>query len=309
MVLVTTLGEQEGHCLTEAVDALLDVTHEEEVFPTTGHGGEQRVLSRVGVLILVHHNIRKAAGQFARQQGGCFGSGIDQQTQGFMLQIVVIQQFILPLEGGKAGGILPHQPTQGIHQRRHSRQILTALLLGAVHKGTAQSHHLLTVVTQTLYLFGDGLLHGILGGHFRQTLKGESAQGGLQLRVGGGRQPLTQVRNLAEFPLQVVSVGHDVVVSAQGARLFPQVDSVLQQHIDMVENRLHPLRLFQRLDRRIGVNLLLQPTLGIGLSLHKGIGVLDGFAQGGIVAAAVELLRQRHKGRITAAVVFLQYLL
>ena len=57
------------HGLPEAVDALLDIPHKEQVRFFPRHRAENHVLRLVGILVLVHHDLIKPRGQLLRLRG------------------------------------------------------------------------------------------------------------------------------------------------------------------------------------------------------------------------------------------------
>ena len=123
-----------------------------------------------------------------------------------MLQIVVIQQFLLPLEGDVAIGKLTHQPAQSIHQRRHLCQIGAAFRLGAAEHIRTTGHRLFRRIPQGFDLFlglGESL---ILRADGSQTAKGKAAHLALHCIIGGGGQKLTQTGELLRLAQQRVHV-------------------------------------------------------------------------------------------------------
>ena len=90
---------------TEAIDRLLHVSDKEEIFFVAGNCPKDCVLHAVGILILVDHDFGIMLRHFPRRSRRQT-AGMGQQTQGFMLQIVIVQhmplQFALPVPFRKA---------------------------------------------------------------------------------------------------------------------------------------------------------------------------------------------------------------
>ena len=106
-------------CLPEAVDALFQVAHKEEVVPRRGgKAAVKRILQGVRVLIFVHHH-RGVVLPDVLAQGGRRALRGAQQPQGKVLKIAEFQQLALPLSGREPDIEVPHgskqrpQPGQG----------------------------------------------------------------------------------------------------------------------------------------------------------------------------------------------------
>ena len=106
-------------CLPEAVDALLQVAHKEEVVPRRGgKTAVKGVLQSIRVLIFVHHHGGVVLPDVLAQ-GSWLSLRGAQQTQGKVLKIAEFQQLALPFSGREPGIEVPHggkqrpQPGQG----------------------------------------------------------------------------------------------------------------------------------------------------------------------------------------------------
>ena len=90
---------------TEAINRLLHVSDKEKIFFVAGNCPKDCVLHAVGILILVDHDFGIVLRHFPRRSRRQT-AGMGQQTQGFMLQIVIVQhmplQFALPVPFRKA---------------------------------------------------------------------------------------------------------------------------------------------------------------------------------------------------------------
>ena len=107
------LPEDGGVGLPEAVDALLEVTHEEEVVPCRAcEAAVKGILQGVGVLIFVHHDGSIALSDALAQLGG-LAVLVPQEAKGQMLEVAEFQQPALPLPGRKAGVEVPHGGKKG----------------------------------------------------------------------------------------------------------------------------------------------------------------------------------------------------
>ena len=111
--------EDAGVGLTEAVDALLQVAHKEQVIPRRGSkAAVNGILQSVRVLIFVHHHGGIAVPD-ALAQRGAHAIRCAQQPQGLMLKIAEFQQLALLFLCREAGIKIPHggkhrpQPGQG----------------------------------------------------------------------------------------------------------------------------------------------------------------------------------------------------
>ena len=106
-------------CLPEAVDALLQIAHKEEVISRRGgKAAVKGILQGVRVLIFVHHHGGVVLPDVLAQGGGRALRGA-QQTQGKVFKIAEFQQLALPFSGCEPGIEVPHsgkqrpQPGQG----------------------------------------------------------------------------------------------------------------------------------------------------------------------------------------------------
>ena len=107
------MPEDAGVGLTEAVDALLQIAHEEQIIPAGGgKAGIKGVLQGVRVLILVHHHGGVILPDALAQRGG-LAVRVPQQAESLMLKITELQQLPLLLFGGEAGIKIPHRRKQG----------------------------------------------------------------------------------------------------------------------------------------------------------------------------------------------------
>src|SRR5699024_6641461 len=101
------LQKQLRSCLTETIDALLDIAHHENIISAVlkaGDAGEKHFLNVIAVLILVNHNLGKARRQLLRRLGAQKASVLllpDEDLQSKMLQIRKIQKVLLPLLRGE----------------------------------------------------------------------------------------------------------------------------------------------------------------------------------------------------------------
>ena len=107
------LPEDGGVGLPEAVDALLEVAHEEEVVPCRAcEAAVKGILQCIGVLIFVHHDGSIALSDALAQLGGV-AVLVPQKAEGQMLEVAEFQQPALPLPGRKAGVEVPHSGKKG----------------------------------------------------------------------------------------------------------------------------------------------------------------------------------------------------
>ena len=120
--------------LAEAVDALFQVAHQEQIAPVRGGKAlVQGVLQGVGVLVFVHHH-RAVARPYPRAEGGGRAVGAAQQPEGQVLEVAEFQQLALFLLGGKAAVKVPHRPEQGRQPRGGQGPVLLGLCLAAGDK-------------------------------------------------------------------------------------------------------------------------------------------------------------------------------
>ena len=91
----------------KTVDGLLDVPHQKQLVPATGHRVKNRVLHLIGVLILVHHHLVVSRAP----QRGQFRAGavLHQQPHRHVLQIGKVQHAPAVLLGPIGGGEVLHQ--------------------------------------------------------------------------------------------------------------------------------------------------------------------------------------------------------
>ena len=110
---VQLFPEDAGVGLPEAVDALLQVAHEEQIVPCWGgKAAVNGVLQSVGVLVFVHHHGGVVLPDAPAQLGGGAVRPA-QQPQGKMFKIAEFQQLALFFPGRKPGVEVPH----GVEQR------------------------------------------------------------------------------------------------------------------------------------------------------------------------------------------------
>ena len=96
----TVFGQEDGRVgQAEAVNALLDVAHHEQVGFISGQRAEDRVLHRVRVLILVHRDLGKALGQGFREPGRL--APVIQQAHREVLEVIEVRRIARALGGGK----------------------------------------------------------------------------------------------------------------------------------------------------------------------------------------------------------------
>ena len=123
--------EDGGVGLAEAVDALLQVPHQEKVAAVRGgQAGVKGVLQGVGVLVFVHHH-RAVARPYPLAEGRGRAVGPPQQPEGQVLEVAELQQLALPLAGGKAGVEVPHRPEQSRQPRGGQGPVLFGLRFAA----------------------------------------------------------------------------------------------------------------------------------------------------------------------------------
>ena len=104
--------EDAGVCLPEAVDALLQISHQEEVVPRRGcKAPVQGILQGVGVLIFIHHHGGIVLPDDPAQRGGG-AVRVTEQAEGLMLKVTELQQFPVPLFGREPGIEIPHRRKQ-----------------------------------------------------------------------------------------------------------------------------------------------------------------------------------------------------
>ena len=184
-IVIAAGGENGGHCLPEAIDALFDISYHEQVAFLPGKRPEQRVLRGIGVLVFIHHDLGKTAGKLLSQRGGTAAFAVQQQAQAFVLQIIIVQQFFLPLAAGKFLGIAGHKPAQRVHDRRHGGQIRPALRLAAAEKLFGPFQLFLYAVPQCLDLLFVLDHGGVLAAYRRQPGQRGGTYGLLQGIIAG----------------------------------------------------------------------------------------------------------------------------
>ena len=110
--MVQLFAEDAGVGLSEAIDALLQVAHEEEIIPGRRRQAPiQGVLQGVGVLIFVHHDGGVVLPDGLAQRGGG-PVRTAQEPQSLMLEVAEFQQLPLLLFGREAGVEVPHRREQ-----------------------------------------------------------------------------------------------------------------------------------------------------------------------------------------------------
>ena len=104
--------EDAGVCLPEAVDALLQISHQKEVVPCRGcKAPVQGILQGVGVLIFIHHHGGVVLPDDPAQRSGG-AVRVTEQTEGLMLKVAELQQLPVPLFGREPGIEIPHRREQ-----------------------------------------------------------------------------------------------------------------------------------------------------------------------------------------------------
>ena len=111
------------------IDALLDISNGEKVFPFTGNGVKNTVLHLVGVLVFIHHDLHIFPGNLLRQLRRR-SRRVCQQFHGVMLLVGKIRHIPPHLFLLKALGKVRRQVHQGQHGRSHGPQVLQMLCLG-----------------------------------------------------------------------------------------------------------------------------------------------------------------------------------
>ena len=120
------LQKDGGVCQAEAVDALLDVAHRENILPIPGHCPENGVLHFVGVLVLIHQDLLIPLGHLPPQLRG--GAVLPhQQPQRQMLLVGEVRRVEPKLFCLISPGKLACQPQQSFHSGRHGPQVLHGL--------------------------------------------------------------------------------------------------------------------------------------------------------------------------------------
>ncbi len=103
--------KQAGVSQAEAVDRLLYIAYQKELFPTVGNSLENGLLYPAGILVFVHADFGKAVGKTFRQGTGA--PVLLQQLQGKMLQVAEIQKAPPPFLPAVGPGKALYQTKQG----------------------------------------------------------------------------------------------------------------------------------------------------------------------------------------------------
>ena len=111
--------KQLGHCLAEAIDALLDITDQKEVFRIARERPENHILGLIGVLIFVHHDLFETLRQLQslRRPLRPLSRILYQQAQRPMLQIPEIRRLFLGLFLIQPRAVCTHNLEKLLHQR------------------------------------------------------------------------------------------------------------------------------------------------------------------------------------------------
>ena len=181
------MPEDAGVGLAEAVDALLQIAHEEQIIPAGGgKAGVKGVLQGVRVLILVHHHGGVILPDALAQRGG-LAVRVPQQAESLMLKITEFQQLPLLLFGGEAGIKIPHRRKQG----PEPGQGFFPVRLGLFH---AAGDKAADGLKQVRRLTGAGLNGGLVGAFQARRLLHAQDRGGEPIVKGrplpGPGQPL-----------------------------------------------------------------------------------------------------------------------
>ena len=139
-ILLLFLLKHRGVCLTEAVNALLQVPHQKQLAAVPRQAAIQRILQTVGILVFIHHHGPVAPGNLSRQRSGAVS--IPQQLQGQMLQVCEIQQLVLPAGLPEAAVKLRHRIGQCPHQRGGGLPVFLILLPGGQAAALQILHYL-----------------------------------------------------------------------------------------------------------------------------------------------------------------------
>ena len=187
----------------EAVDRLVRIAHHGEVATVTGDGAQQRDLARVGVLVLVHEDVRVARPQLvavrlclddrAPDQVGVVGGAEVVEHRQVLLEEQPgrdqLGQVVLDAERAQAGGVEPLLARPGEHRLHLAHEAAgagrPAQLLGP--------HHRLGVVAEQLAQHHVGLRRreqpdGSLVELGRGVLADQCVGEGVERRARGGRR-------------------------------------------------------------------------------------------------------------------------
>ena len=161
-------NEYRGFRLAEAIDALLDVPHKEQVGGIRfGKRIINGVLQRIGVLVFIHQH-RRIPGRDGITQRGAVAVGILKQLQGQVFVVGVVQQLFRHLGVKVTAGKVADRPGQCRHQRRSGDPVGEILLAGTEQKFGFQMVDL---------LFGPGpQLAGCKGGGICLLAAGDPSQ-------------------------------------------------------------------------------------------------------------------------------------
>ena len=295
-----------GACLTEAVNALLDIAHHKAARPACRQRSENLLLQKAGVLIFVQHDLGIAASQRLCQ---CRRRSVRlyQQRQGIVLQIAVIQSSALPLGSNIAGVKFQHQLPQPFHQRRKRRLVGTVLrCVHQVNIGFQLPYHNHRRPAQLPDLF--------LGCKVDPFFTGEIRKARLQNPLGLGIPVV--LRNALHQALQ-----HGKVVPQQRADDIPQqlvlascqkrpafsdeIDGMLQGLRGGKPQHVAPRRFLQR-RFGVGFNVLLRPAAVKGVVAQKVVKLQKRLRHPIVAAAAGKQLHEPHEVRIAFFVLLVQ---
>ena len=300
------------HRLAKAVDALFDIAHHKQVLLIPRDRAEQRILRGVGVLIFVHQHLFKLLCQLLCQRGAAHGAvflPVEQQPQRQMLQIVEIY----PMLGGfflfVCVAELPHQRAQRRHRLAQHGNILAAFGFAAAKQRGQRGQLLFYLVAQPGHPLFEQLVR-ILA-QAAQPVEGELLQ-----HIDGVIPVVLGIKIVSQY-FQLLAIGEQRSGIGSGHLLFgcrhaprfaQHCHAVVQRAGHIPPYRLSPCGVRNRGVGGIKCLLRLQPVVGEGVRLDKGVQPQHRFGQLAVIASTRKQLSERQKRGVAGFVGSLHHL-
>ena len=305
----TAAEEDLRHRLPEAVDALLDIAHKEQVAFVAGNGGKDHVLQFIGVLIFIHHDLHAVLAERSRQFG-FLPVFIHQQRQRQMLHVVEGKGVILLLAGEQVFGIALDAGDELPRDRREHPAILRKILLGHKHVVGQLFGRFFDFIAVVLDpLTQRGVDRAALFGR-REARKRHCGNAPVQrvpiLRGSALQQPLIKLPVAAEHRLELLPGGF---VAFQHAGGLPNgVHAEGEQLDDRLKNGRRPWALGKRHGAVVMIGQFVKALRREGQRAHEQRELFDRLPERHIAAAGGKLIAQAQKGLVPLFIAFFEHL-
>ena len=278
----------------EAIDRLLHIAHQKEVFPVLGEGAEDRVLHLVRVLVFVHHDLGVALAPLAGQVSR-LALVVHQEADGVMLQIGKIQHgafFLFRVVGfGEICGQGEEAPHGGVEQGH----VLQQAGAGAGQAVCHLAHGLFTAVPQAFDLFLRRDILYAAGGAEPGKRDHDPFGGGVPALGAGGHKMLQGLGRL--FEAGKVGLFQDGVLQGQVAGRLHLLLPIGAGGFGVFQEQLAPrgLACVGQMGQVQGAALFFQPGQRIGSALDLFIDVQDDLNEAAVVPPGGEEVEQLGK--------------